>query len=404
MANKTVVRNAAYTRSGVGIRERHNERKNECYSNADIQLERVPFNVHFKKCEGTYIEEFDKLLADKVISTRGQKENAKIIDEMIFDVNTSYFEQNGGYDFAKQFYQEAYNLAVKEVGDERYILSAVMHADEVNVGLSADLGKDVYHYHLHVIYVPVVKKEIYFSKRSKEKAGQLKDTINQVSHSKKWWKRKDENGVWVNSYSLLQDRFYECMKEAGFKDFERGERGSTVEHLSDLEFKLKKDTEHAEHLGQTIEDKTAKTAELNEKIKKKEVKLKSLDEKIDDRVKGVGIMFGEFQSMAKPTTFGDKVTLSKRNWGTVLNAAEQGIVAKSRISDLKYKLERAENARDIYKSRWEALYEKTKWFCKALEMFPQRVNDFIRDLIHQLRTPQQARQTPLRAKDRGHGL
>lgn len=158
MANKTVVRNQAYTRGSAGIRERHNERKNECYSNADIQLERSPLNVHFKQCEGTYTEAFDRLLTDGVISTRGLKQDAKIIDEMIFDVNTLYFEENGGYDYAKRFYEEAYRLAVKEAGDGRYILSAVMHADEVNVGASAALGKDVYHYHLHVVYIPVVEK------------------------------------------------------------------------------------------------------------------------------------------------------------------------------------------------------------------------------------------------------
>ena len=81
MANKTVVRNAAYTRGSVSIRERHNERKNECYSNADIRLERSSMNIHFRQCEGTYTEAFDKLLEDGVISTRGLKADAKIIDE-----------------------------------------------------------------------------------------------------------------------------------------------------------------------------------------------------------------------------------------------------------------------------------------------------------------------------------
>ena len=70
MANMTVVRNQAYRRGSIGIRERHNERKNECYSNADIQLQRSPLNVHFKQCEGTYTQAFDRLLADGVISTR----------------------------------------------------------------------------------------------------------------------------------------------------------------------------------------------------------------------------------------------------------------------------------------------------------------------------------------------
>ena len=35
-----------------------------------------------------------------------------------------------------------------------------MHADERNRGMSEAFGKDVYHYHLHVVYVPVVDKEM----------------------------------------------------------------------------------------------------------------------------------------------------------------------------------------------------------------------------------------------------
>ena len=44
------------------------------------------------------------------------------------------------------------------VGGEQYILSAVMHADERNRAMSEALGEDVYHYHLHVVYIPVVEK------------------------------------------------------------------------------------------------------------------------------------------------------------------------------------------------------------------------------------------------------
>ncbi len=33
------------------------------------------------------------------------------------------------------------------------------------------------------------------------------------------------------------------MRDAGFKDFERGERGSTAEHLSVIEYKTKKESE-----------------------------------------------------------------------------------------------------------------------------------------------------------------
>ena len=216
--DRCVVRNKAYTRSSLSIRERHNERKNESYGNGDIDTSRVHLNVHYKQCDGTYTEVFDKMVADGSISLRGlKKDNPKIVDEMVFDVNTEYFDRNGGYEYAKDFFAEAYELAVKEAGGEEYILSAVMHADERNKKLSEELGRDIYHYHLHVVYVPVVDKEIKWLKRCKNQSlvGTVKERIKQVSHSKKWMSQKavdelgndirNENGkaVLINSYSLL---------------------------------------------------------------------------------------------------------------------------------------------------------------------------------------------------------
>ena len=63
-----------------------------------------------------------------------------------------------------------------------------MHADERNRAMSEALGEDVYHYHLHVVYIPVVEKQILWSKRCKDEflRGTVKETITQVSRSKKW--------------------------------------------------------------------------------------------------------------------------------------------------------------------------------------------------------------------------
>jgi len=77
-ADRSVVRNQAYQKKAIGIRERHNERKNELYSNPDIVKDRSRLNVHFKQCEGTYAQAFDKLLTDGAISTRGLKQDAKV--------------------------------------------------------------------------------------------------------------------------------------------------------------------------------------------------------------------------------------------------------------------------------------------------------------------------------------
>lgn len=218
--DRSIVRNEAYQKKSVSIRERHNERKNQGYSNPDIVTDRSHLNVHFKACGGSYAETFDKMLEAGTISTRGLQPDAKVIDELVFDVNTAYFDRNGGYEYAKDFFAEAYRLAVQEAGGEQYVLSAVMHADERNRALSEQLGRNVFHYHLHVVYVPVVDKEIKWSKRCKDPAlvGTTKEIIKQVSHSKKWPKLKqldrdgkpvlNKNGkvVLINSYSLLQDR------------------------------------------------------------------------------------------------------------------------------------------------------------------------------------------------------
>ena len=171
--NKTVVRNEGFMRPSFETRYRHNERQNETYGNGDICPEREHLNIHFRQnftpdgTQETYGETFDRLMSEGRISDKWLKPDSKLIDELVFDVNTDYFEQHGGYEYAKSFFAAAYQLAVKEVGGEDYILSAVLHADERNKALSEQLGRDVYHYHLHVVYVPVVEKTEYYRRRKK---------------------------------------------------------------------------------------------------------------------------------------------------------------------------------------------------------------------------------------------
>ena len=255
--NYAVARVQQYTKASIGKSERHIERKNQNYENMNVDLSQTPRNVHFQSCGGlTYNASLDKMIEEGAVSLRGLKPDAKLFDEMIFDVNTAYFEEHGGYDYACRFYEEVFRFAQKEYGPEN-ILSAVMHADELNSALTEKLGYPVYHYHLHVVALPVVEKEVRYSKRCKDQelVGKVKEVIHQISHSKKWASQKvtDEDGKShiIKSYSLLQDRFFEHMRDAGFEDFERGERGSTAQHLSVTEFKVKKETERLENLQVT---------------------------------------------------------------------------------------------------------------------------------------------------------
>ena len=255
-------RNVNLTAAKIGNAQRHNEREKKSYTNPDIIPERTSQNIHFKKPTAGYAEMFAQMEKDGVISTRGLKSDANLYGELIFDVNSAYFYNHGGYEFAKQFYEDAYRAAVEIVGGEQYILSAVMHADERNRAMSEALGQDVFHYHLHVVYVPVVEKQILWSKRCKDKSlvGTVKETIMQVSSSKKWLSKPalDEQGVPIlqkngkpvlrKSYSVLQDDFFQAMRNAGYTDVERGERGSSEEHLTVTQFKVEREQERLEQL------------------------------------------------------------------------------------------------------------------------------------------------------------
>ena len=337
----SVVRNQSYPKKGISIRERHNERENETYYNADIRQDRKNLNVYFKQSESSYAQTFDAMIADGTISVKGLKKDgtAKVFDEFVFDVNTEYFDHNGGYEYAKSFFEEAYRHSVKEIGGEQYILSAVMHADERNKALSEKLGRDVYHYHLHVIYVPVVDKEVCFSKDNKnpELAGKLKEVIKQVSHSKKWPRYKTEKG-WVNSYSLLQDRFHDHMKEAGYIGFERGEQGSTAEHVSTEEYKAQKEKERAAEYTAVVEQKQEAAAVLDEKAEKKKKQLAELEAKTAVSKKEVATV-EEIEKMVKPTLLGGNLQIAPADWKKVSNLAKEGVKSRGIIAGLKKQIE-----------------------------------------------------------------
>ena len=69
----------------------------------------------------------------------------------------------------------------------------------------------------------------------------------------------------IPSYSLLQDRFFEHMRNAGFKDFERGVRGSTTQHLSVLDYKIQQDSAKLARIEQEVETQQKQLTAVSKK-------------------------------------------------------------------------------------------------------------------------------------------
>ncbi len=381
--NFCVARIQTRTRASVGKFERHIERKNESYENMNVDLSRSPMNVNFKSCgDLTYNEYLDKLIADGTVSLKGLKPDASVFDEMIMDVNTEYFERNGGYEYACRFYEEAFHFAEKIYGKEN-IISAVMHADELNTAITEKYGRPVYHYHLHIMALPVVDKEVKWTKRCKnpELVGTVKEVIHQVSHSKKWRSEKavDEDGnpilnskgkqIYHASYSILQDKFFDHMQNAGYTGFVRGERGSTTENLTSLEYKIKQDEK--------------RLSELSGKIEKEQIKY-------DDNHDAF-MTFTEINSSGKKSITG-KYTVSAEDFEKLTTLAKRSYSAETEMKNLQNENERL--TRRIWSLQSEIsqlkrtiseLTERCRPFLEALKVAPKAVKDFIDEILERFK-------------------
>lgn len=390
--NYSVARVVTYTRQSIGKAERHNERKNQTYSNMNVDLEQTKNNIHYKTCDKSYNERLKELVDTGKVSLRGLKDNANVFDELVLDINSDYFEKHGGYDFAKKFYEEAYHFAENEYGKDN-IISAVMHADEQNIALTEEYGKPIYHYHLHVIAIPVVKKEIKYSKRTKDKSlvGKVKETIMQVSHSKKWKSQKalDNEGnkiindkgkpVLIKSYSLLQDRFYKYMSDNGYKDFIRGEKGSTAEHLSDIKFKAKKEKEKLKAITDKVKQQQSKFAEIISATQDSEKRKSQAQQELNEIKKDIDNYKGykgdiDNIDVGKPKLFGKKVELDTDDYQNLVKYAKKGVVADIEITKLK-----DENTK--LKHDFRELKEKTRDFIRAISYAPTKVINFFKSLF-----------------------
>lgn len=219
-----IIRNENHKMNAVPLLERHNERLNKNYSNKDIDLSRSSENYHLKHIQtATYQQEFDRIRTRQQLKgnlrLQGKKQST-VMCEFVITSDKEFYDRLGA-ERTKQFFKDAYSFVTAKVGGEQYIVSAVVHMDEATP-------------HMHVAYIPVIN--------GRDRKGTPCKRIN----CSEFWKGRD-------SYSKLQDEYYDFITNRGY-DLERGIKGSTAEHLSVAEYKLKKSSEQLTKIkGQIIE-------------------------------------------------------------------------------------------------------------------------------------------------------
>ena len=181
----------------------------------------------------------------------------------------------------------------------------------------------------------------------------------------------DENGQQViskygkpmfrKSYSVLQDKLFAHMTEAGFTGFERGVLGSTAENLSSLDYQIQKDKERLAHIQERIEAEQVRYEPAHEVRK----------------------TMAEIEGMGQKTITG-KIAVSKDDYQQLTALAKEGITSRSEIQDLKSSVSyyqrqyfNASSAVERLQERYDRLKEKCQPFLQALEHFPKLVDVFV---------------------------
>ena len=194
------------------------------------------------------------------------------------------------------------------------------------------------------------------------------EVVHQISHSKKWKSdipltdekgnpllRKNGKPMFRASYSILQDELFNHMTEQGFKGFQRGEYGSTAEHLTSLQYQIKQDKERLEQLQKRIQ---------HEQIKY-------------EPARNVSKTYNEIDRMGQKTITG-KMAISKEDYSQLTALAKEGITSRAEIKKFeqsatyyRQKYMDSANALERMKTKYNELKEKCRPFLEALEHFPE---------------------------------
>ena len=186
---------------------------------------------------------------------------------------------------------------------------------------------------------------------------------------------------------MCRRHFFYFMRAAGYEDVERGERGSTEEHLTVTQFKVQAEQQRLEAVTgqvaqaeQSLEDAKAAT----EKQKKKLEALK----KETQAATSVAMTAHEIESMGKKNPITGNITLSADECRTLKDYAVSSFAEKSEKLKYKQKFEKAEKSAKIWKDRYEKLdkdheelKQKVQPFLDAIEIASERVWAFVHAIL-----------------------
>lgn len=375
-----IIRNQKYKRENLKGIFRHNERKNENYSNKNIDKEKSHLNYSLKDPRYSYEKEFERIR--KEYNLKGQiKTVSNITCEYIITSDNEFFNRIGEKE-TRRFFETAYKFVCeyKNLG-EQYILSAKIHNDEDTP-------------HLHLVFLPVV--------HTKDKKG---NAIDKLACSE-FWKEKD-------SYRQLQNAFYEYMVSHNF-ELERGlpKEETNRTHLSIEEYKKVTNYDKTKEILKditlelpevpSIEDFNRVVFKRNEKIQKEIIepkdklieKLYSENKRLHGEIERQVNVIDEAEKYQKER---DKILEDNENLHNKVYQMEHNYKVKSNSLDFRYNNRKEEIEKEFekkafnleyeYKHKMHKLEKENTRLHKIIKTFEETVKKFIKWICNKFELP-----------------
>ena len=141
---------------------------------------------------------------------------------------------------------------------------------------------------------------------------------------------------------------------------ERGERDSTEEHLTVMQFKVRQEQKRLEDLAVKVEkqEQTLHQMEAQTKVQRKII-----------------TTCDEIDRMGRKTLLG-RVEFTQDEAKALKDMAKASITANALIAKLKEQLADAKRAAQIWKERYEKLWDQTYDYVQAVKRAPEQVAEF----------------------------
>lgn len=271
---------------------KHNERKNENYSNEDINRELSSQNYQLIECD-SYKEKINQEIKERYKVNKSIRKDAVLCVETVFTSDKEFFDKLTPEQ--ERLYFEKSVEFLKEQFGEKNIIFATVHKDETTP-------------HLHAGFIPMTDD------------GRLsyKNFVN-------------------SKYDLikLQDKYFEKMVEF-FPELERGQNSKETKarHLANQEYKIQQKEKAMELQLEQINKNAMELEEKKKKLEAKKERLKLEDEKLYNLES-----IAEHVKESKSFLYKDKITVSmdKDIYKCLLKYARDGEKYLDNYYDLKDK-------------------------------------------------------------------